>query len=297
MSIFVSVVLPVLLVFGIGYAVEKWKKVDIGPISVVAIYIMTPCLVFETFYDADIDRQYLFMVIFSIALLAVLIIVNKIVAKIAKQSKETESGFILSTAFMNSGNYGAPIILFAYGDEGFAYAVSFLVLQAIIMNLFGVYYAAKGHYGVGFAIRSVFKMPATYAVVLGVIVQSFGWTMPENIMMTVNIIAEATIPTVMIILGMQLAKMEWGQFAWGKVSYATVVRLFVSPLIAVGLTMIMPMDPLLSKVLIISAAMPSAATIVMYAVQFNTQPRYVSSVTLVSTVLSVGTITLLLSIL
>ncbi|SDO00526.1 AEC family transporter [Alkalicoccus daliensis] len=297
MYIFIQVVLPVLLIFAAGYAIQKWKKVDIKPVSVVALYVATPALVFQTFHNAELDRQYFYMVIFSFALLAALIIINKITAKALHKSEKTESGWILSTAFMNAGNYGAPIILFAYGQEGFAYAVSFMVMQSIIMNIFGVYYSAKGYAGPRYALKSIVSMPVTYALLLAVFFQMTPYSMPPNLMGSIDIVAAAAIPIVMIILGMQLANMKLGQFDWPSVSYSVVVRLFISPLIAYGLTLLMPMDPLLAKVLIVSAAMPSAATIVMMAVQFDNQPRYVSSVTLITTLLSIVTITVLLAIL
>ena len=297
MTIFIQVVLPVLLVFGAGFAIQKWQRVDIKPLSVVALYVATPALVFQTFYHAEIDRQYGYMVAFALLLLFAIIFINKLAALVTKRTSEEESGWILGTAFMNSGNYGAPIILFAYGQEGFAFAVSFMVLQAIIMNIFGVYYAAKGRSGVRFALKSVIGMPVTYAVILGLLVQLSGATVPDNLLGTVDILAEAAIPMVMIILGMQLANMSWGQFEWKPLSYVVTVRLLVSPLIAYLLTLIFPFDPLLANVLIISAAMPSAATIVMFAVQFNTMPKFISSVTLVSTIISIFTITLLLMIL
>ncbi|RNA70424.1 AEC family transporter [Alteribacter keqinensis] len=297
MTIFFSVVLPVICVFAIGFAVQKWQKLDIRPLSTVAIYVMTPALVFKTFYEADVDMQYVYMVVFSMALLFALIILNKIYARLMKYSSSLESGLILSTAFMNAGNYGAPIILFAYGEAGFAYAVSFLVFQSIIMNFFGVYYAARGGTGMKTALTAVFRMPATYAVVAAVILKGMDLQIPENGMQTIDIISAATIPTVMIILGMQLANIKWGNFEWGKISYGVIVRLFISPLIAWGITFLMPMDPLLAKVLIVSAAMPSAATIVIYAVQFDAKPKLVSGVTFISTILSVVTLTLLLMIL
>lgn len=297
MTIFIQVVLPVLLVFGAGFAIQKWKQVDIKPLSIVALYVATPALVFQTFYHADIDRQYGYMVVFALLLLFSIIVLNKLVARMTKQSTEEESGWILGTAFMNSGNYGAPIVLFAYGQEGFAFAVSFMVLQAIIMNIFGVYYAAKGQSGARYALKSVLGMPVTYAVLLGVIFQLNDFTIPDNILGTVDIVAEAAIPMIMIILGMQLANMSWGQFEWKPLSYVVTVRLLISPVIAFLLTLIFPFDPLLANVLIISAAMPSAATIVMFAVQFDTKPKFISSVTLVSTLISVFTITLLLMIL
>lgn len=297
MIIFLEVVLPVLLVFLIGYGVQKWKEVDIKAISTVAIYIMTPCLVFRTFYLAELDMQYLYMVVFSAILLLGIILINKAYAKAKKYPQSIESGMILSTAFMNSGNYGAPIILFAYGEAGFAYSVSFLVLQAIIMNFFGVYYAARGKAGIGIAIKAVFEMPATYAVLISLLLKSLNWELPNNLFLTIDIIAEATVPTVMVILGMQLAQIKWDNFNWGHITYGVFVRLIISPLIAVAIVMMFPFDPLLAKVLIVSAAMPSAATIVMYAVQFNSEPKLVSSITLVTTLISIVTITILLAIL
>ncbi len=115
---------------------------------------------------------------------------------------------------MNAGNYGAPIILFAYGEEAFAYSIMFLVLQSVIMNCFGVYYAARGETGLKMALRAVVKMPATCCIVMKV----FSISMPSNLMLTIEVFAEAAIPTVLIILGMQLAKIEWRNFEWGKVT-------------------------------------------------------------------------------
>lgn len=297
MQIFIQVVLPVLLVFLIGFAVQKWKNIDIKPISTVAIFIMTPCLVFRTFYNSEINIQYMYMVLFAFLLLFGIIFINKVYAKLKNYDRSTENGLVLSTAFMNSGNYGAPIILFAYGEAGFAYSVSFLVLQSIIMNFFGVYYAASGKAGISVALKEVMKMPATYAVFVALIFKGLNLSMPNNLMLTVDIIAEAAIPTVMIILGMQLAKIKWGNFEWGKVTYGTILRLVISPLLAYVITLFLPLDPLMANVLIVSAAMPSAATIVMYAVQFQSQPKLVSSITLITTAISILSITFLLLIL
>lgn len=297
MTIFFQVVLPVILVFFIGYLIQKWKKLDIKAVSTVAIYVMVPSLVFRTFYTAELDMQYLYMIIFSGLLLFLIIVINTIYTKWKGNSQSLESGLILSTAFMNSGNYGAPIVLFAYGEAGFAYSVSFLVLQAIIMNFFGVYYAARGKATIRVAIRSVFEMPATYAVIVALILNGLKLDIPVNILQTLDIIAEATVPTVMIILGMQLANIEWTKYDWDHISFAIIIRLIVSPLIAFIITLLFPFDPLLAKVLIVSAAMPSAATIVMYAVQFDAKPRLVSIITLMTTLISIFTITVLLAIL
>ncbi|MFQ3545988.1 AEC family transporter [Halobacillus rhizosphaerae] len=296
MSVFIQVVLPVLLIFGAGYLIQKMARLDIKSVSTIALYIMLPCLVFKTFYNAELNSEYLMMLVFSILLLAAILLINKVAAKIKGYDTSMESGLILSTAFMNSGNYGAPIILFAFGDEGFVYSVSFLVLQAIIMNFFGVYYAAKGTSGLKMAVISVLKMPPTYAVLIALVMNLGSITMPENLMSSVNLLADATIPMVMVVLGMQLAGISVKSMEWTKVSYASIVRLVASPIIAFALTLVLPMSDLMASVLIVSAAMPSAATTTIYAVQFNAKPELVSSITLMTTLFSVVTIPILLTI-
>ncbi|WLR59174.1 AEC family transporter [Guptibacillus hwajinpoensis] len=294
MTVFIQVVLPVLLVFGAGYLLQKLAKLDLKSVSTVALYIMLPCLVFKTFYNADLNGEYVMMLVFSALLLVSILVINKVVAKIKGYDASMESGLILSTAFMNSGNYGAPIILFAFGEAGFVYSVSFLVLQAIIMNFFGVYYAARGKSGLRMAIVSVLKMPPTYAVIVALIINLGSIKMPGNLMSSVDLLANASIPMVMVVLGMQLAGISIKNMDWSKASYASVVRLIASPAIAFVLTLLLPMSDLMASVLIVSAAMPSAATTTIYAVQFDSKPELVSSITLMTTLLSVITIPLLL---
>jgi malate permease and related proteins len=297
MQIFIQVVLPVILIFLAGYGIQKWKKVDIKAVSTVGIYIMTPCLVFRTFYKAEINNETILMVVFSFVLLYALLIINKIYARLRKFPQSMESGLILSTAFMNSGNYGAPIILFAFGEQGFAYSVLFLVIQAIIMNFYGVYYAARGSAGIKLAIKSVLEMPPTYATIIALILNLTNIRIPENLYSAIDLVGAATIPTVMLILGMQLAEIKMKKIDIEKISFGVIVRLFISPLIAFVITLFTDLNPLLENVLIVSAAMPSAATTTLYAVQFDSEPDLVSSITLITTLISIVSITVLLYIL
>ncbi|RSK26688.1 AEC family transporter [Bacillus sp. HMF5848] len=295
MSIVFGVIMPVFLIFTVGFIVQKWKQMNIRSVSTIAVYILTPALVFRTFLEANLNKQYFFITIFALCILFSIIIINKLYARWRKLPQDVESGLILSTAFMNAGNYGSPIILFAYGETGFTFAVSFLVLQSIIMNFFGVYYAAKGHAGVKDAILAVLKMPVTYALLGALFFNIANVPFPENIFSAIDLLADAAIPVAMLILGMQLADLNIGKvFDFEKVVYGVTTRMVISPLLAYVFVTIMPFEPLLQKVLIVLTAMPTAVTTTMYALHFNTRPQLVSSITLCTTVLSAITITLLL---
>lgn len=293
-SMFVEVILPVFLIFGAGFIGQKRMNLDIKSVSSVALYFMMPALVFRTFFTIELNLEYLYIVIFSLLLLFAIIFIVMITSKVFKLSGATESGLILSTAFMNSGNYGTPVILFAFGEKGFVYSISFIVLQSIIMHSFGVYFAARGKSGIKVAIKTIFKIPAIYAFALAMIWKGFNIPMADSFFKAIDLVAGATIPTVMLVLGMQLAQIKLDQFEWNKMSYAIILRLIASPLIAWIITLWLPIDPLLKKVLIVSAAMPTAATTTMYALQFDSEPKFVSSVTLLTTILSAATLSVLL---
>jgi len=125
--IFLQVILPVLLIFLSGYLLQRVFKLDLRPISTLAIYVLTTALVFRTFYKTALDLQLFHIVIISLLLLGALVLVTLLTAKLFKYDKQQESAMLLSTAFMNSGNYGTPIILFAFGQAGFTYAVQIIV--------------------------------------------------------------------------------------------------------------------------------------------------------------------------
>ncbi|GAF38374.1 hypothetical protein JCM14202_178 [Agrilactobacillus composti DSM 18527 = JCM 14202] len=58
-----------------------------------------------------------------------------------------------------------------------------------------------------------------------------------------------------------------------------------------------PIDPLLRNVIVVMAAMPSAANTTLYAIEFEAEPQFVSSATLVTTLASIFSLTFVLNLL
>ena len=290
-----KVVLPVFLIFLSGYAGQKMLQLDIKSVSTTALYLMTPPLVFRSFYENKIDSTYLYIVIYGVALSVIIIWLIKGFSRLLGYNDSVTGGLILSTAFMNNGNLGAPLILLAFGQKAFQYAVAIMVLHAIVMSTLGVYYAARGKSDVRQALLSVVKMPIVHAVFVGLLWQYLHLPMPQNIYTAIGMVADASIPTIMLVLGMQLAEIKLINLEWSKISLALITRLLVSPVIAYIITLALPVNPLLGKVMIIEAAMPTAAITTMYALQFDCSPELVSSITFIGTVLSMGTLSVLLT--
>lgn len=292
-----NVIIPVCLIFFVGYIGQKIFRLNIKSVSTVSLYLIAPALMFQTFYKTELNRTFLQIVIYVVLLSVIIIWLMKGIGFIKKYSPPVTSSLILATAFMNNGNFGAPVVLFAYGDKGFQYAVIILTLHTVIISTFGVYYAAKGKMDVKSSLLSILKMPMIWGSVAGLFWHYLNIPLPENMYDAISLVADAAIPTVMITLGMQLAELKPGNLQWGKISLALIVRLLISPVIAWTIAYCLGAEPLLEKVMIVSAAMPAAAITTMYALQYDSEPDLVSSITLFGTLLSVVTLSILLTIL
>ncbi|WP_366924437.1 AEC family transporter [Metallumcola ferriviriculae] len=296
MSILFQVVLPVFLVFLAGYTAQKSFKLDIKSISTAALYLMTPALIFRTFYETQLGSTYLHIVIYGTLLSVSLIVLVKLFARLKHYDAAATSALILSSAFMNNGNMGAPIVLFAFGEQGFQYAVAIMVFHTIIMSTLGIYYAAKGKSDIKTSLLSVLKMPIVHAAVAGLAWQYWALPLPANIFKAIKMVGDAAIPTIMLVLGLQLAEIKLANFHWEKSAVALLFRLLLSPAIAWLIVLMLPVEPLLGSVMIVEAAMPSAAITTMYALQYDSEPQLVSSITFVSTLLSIITLSILLNL-
>lgn len=287
-----SIMLPIFFVFVVGYIAQSFLKLETVMISRLAIYILVPFLVFRTFYLQTIDSSFMYFVIFLLGLCFVSIFIITLFTKVLKYSEEERCGLILSSAFMNNGNYGTPLVLFLFGPEGMKVAIVLMVLQQLLMSTLGVYYAAKGSpFNVGSidAAGQVLRMPMIYGAALGIL---FNWlNIPLGTLMKgIDFIADAAIPVIMIALGMQLANMTIKKVDWKLLSFSLFTRLMLSPLLAFLIVWQLPLDELTKQIMIIAAATPTAANTTMYAIQFRVQENNVSAATLISTVLSLITI-------
>ena len=291
------IILPVLIIFSIGFIGQRLIGFDIKSVSTVALYLMSPFLAFRTFFTNRLTMDYLYIVIFCLVLTVFLFAIVWITGLFMKATRPELSAMVLGGVFMNSGNYGAPVVLFAFGAVGFDYAVIMMVFQSLLMNTIGIFFASLGgeeKATLKQSMNRVIRMPLIYAAFAGVLFQVFSITMPTALMEGISLVADASIPTVMLVLGMQLAAISRKRVAYRYVTAVTVIRMVASPLVAAAILFFMPVSDLLRSVIILQAAMPAAANTTMFALQFGTEPDLVSFTTFITTLISIVTIPIVL---
>ena len=305
LEVFAQVMVPILVVVGGGYLFRLTVDMDLRPLSRVSLYLLSPALIFSSLVEAEIaGGQTLRIVAFSVLLVGIMSVLTLAAGGMFRFSRETNTALMLSTMFTNTGNYGLPLALFAFGQQGFEQAILFFVMQGILVQTIGIYLASSGHGGWREGAATLLKMPQLYAVGAALALR---WAGPEivttseniasNLFRGVSLMGDAAIPILLVLLGAELARAEIDTRDVVGISVAVIIRLFVAVPISYGLAYVLGLDPLPAKLAVVLGSMPTAVNVIVLALEFDLRPKLVSSIVIVSTVLSFVTLTILLVVL
>jgi predicted permease len=293
--IFLKVILPVFLIIGTGYFFEKLKKPDFKSISDLTLYFFTPCLIFEGLLKSkeQIGEFVLPAIIFMIILTFLLYLLSIIFSRFLKLDFQETGAFSLATVMMNCGNFGLPLILFAFGEKGLAYAVVVLVIFTFPLGTLAVFIASRGKSSIKKSLLEITKIPLFYSILLAVIFKYFNLSLPSLLMKPIILMGEAAIPALLVLLGMQLARTDL-KTNLNPILGSCFIRLVISPVLAFFLCKVLSLSGLPAKVLIIQTSTPSAIIPLLYSINYDTRPDIVAGTIFFSTILSAGTLTILM---
>lgn len=295
LGIFVSVVLPVFIVAGFGFLLERRFRMPILPVNQVVLYVLMPCFIFVSLLPIDLTSdEPLRIGAFAVLSAGVMLAVAVAIARALRLDRITTSALMLTAAFPNVGNYGLSVLLLAYGEEGVRFGTILLAVQMLFGLTLAVFIASSGSSPMSRSLAEVAKQPAFYAVAAALVLGAADVTIPKFITDAIALPAQAAIPVMLLVLGMQISGTERIE-APRLVSLAIATRLALGTLVGVGLAIALGISGVARDVMIVGSAMPTAVFTILTATQFGARPRFVSDVVVAGTLASIVTVTAVLA--
>jgi hypothetical protein len=174
-----------------------------------------------------------------------------------------------------------PLVKFAFGDEALAVASIFYVTTTILFNTAGVVIASLGHLDLKSAILGVFKLPILYAVMIALFIIGTGAQIPVPLARTIEIAANGAIPAMIILLGLELTRIEWSH-SLRAVGLGVGLKLLIGPAIGLLLAGLFGLQ---------GPAMPAAVATTVVATEYKLEPSLVTAIVFFGTILSPITLT------
>jgi predicted permease len=221
-------------------------------------------------------------------------VVARLAAIPLRMTRPELSAFLLVVIFSNSGNYGLPVVLFAFGSEALAQATAYFVAGSVLTFSVGVFLAAAGQRSVRSALAGIVRIPAIYGLALAALVLATGVKVPLGLMRPIGMLSEASLPMMILVLGMQLERASMPSRP-AVVAAAVGLSLLVAPLVALGVAWLLGVTGPGRQAGVVLASMPVAVVTTILALEFDVAPAFVTSAVMVSTLLSPLTLTPLLA--
>jgi predicted permease len=294
-SIFVSDLLPVFAIAGIGFVLARFAGVQVQPVSRLTFHALAPALVFNilatsTADSGQVGRMTLFYALVAISAATM----ARLVAIPLRLDRRGLTAFLLVVICSNSGNYGLPVTLLAFGRDALTFASVYFVASSMFTYTGGVFLAASGKRSVRDALTGVARIPAVYGAAAALVTLSLGVRPPGVVMSPVTLLSDAAVPMMILVLGMQLERASWPERP-GVVAAAVLVSLVLTPLMALGIAHLAGLQGDALRAGVLQTSMPTAVITTILAVEFDVHPDFVTSVVFVGTLLSPLTVTLMIA--
>jgi predicted permease len=237
-DIFANNLMPILLLSAAGYLLGKFFPVDAPSVGRVTFYVLSPILVFNLLTQSQLVLgKIVTMLLFGASCIAIMAAAAYLVGRLMNVPKEALVAIVLTSAFGNSGNYGLPLVSFAFGQEALTYAGIYFVASSLMLNTLGVIIASLGRLSVKDALLAFLKVPAVYAIFLALLIVRLGWTLPVPLERAVSLAAGGAVPMMILLLGLELQRARWDHNHLGVVIVSVFLRLIAAPLTALGLSL------------------------------------------------------------
>ncbi|MBE9030143.1 AEC family transporter [filamentous cyanobacterium LEGE 11480] len=287
MDVLITAVLPIALVALVGFCVGRTSDLDMKTLSRVVIYALLPALVFTSLASMTLSLSVALSIVATFLLhMTVLYLLVLAISRGLQLSVDAHKSLLATTLFANVGNMGLPFVLFSLGPVGLERAVVYLVCWSLmIASVFPI--MLKGT-GIQAGLQLTLRLPVFWAAMAGLGLQLWGGDLPQALDRGSQLLAGGAIPIALLTLGIQLSKT---QFVFGRYEFfGAVLRLVVSPLLALGIGRGLGLSGLDLQVLVLQSAMPVAVNSLIWVTELGGDTVRVARTIVLSTLLSLGTL-------
>lgn len=304
-TIVTSVIILFVLIF-VGYFVGKAglvRKESAPDLSALVLNVTMPVTIFLSIVSqagsGSMGRDFLIIPFIAIFHMASLLF-GILVTRIFRIPPEKRGTWMFNCVFSNNGFMGLPLALSVFGDRGLfimvlGNMVSNLLLFSIGTKMLTEHVPNAEH----ISVKKMFLTNINFAVVAGLLFALFHIPLPAIASELLGYLGNISSGLSMLVVGLSLSRLSvLVVFRDKKMFLLTAIRLLAIPLLTIAVLKALPgeMDPMVASILIMSAALPSAAAQSMIAEQYHGDIEAAGQAVFLTTLFAVVTVPVMMTI-
>ena len=288
-------------------------------ISPLVYYITNPALMFLLLSNADLGavlRTYTPIALITAAATGLLYAV--VAGGLLRRRAGPVAAGAMASSYVNAGNIGVPIALYAVGTAAPVVSVliaQLLVIAPVYLSVFawcrhradraadsaaaaanadgpdgadGADGTTGGASGLGVTLGRSLANPVTVATALGLLAATVSVDLPAVLSQPVEMLGNASVPLLLLLFGLSLrGQRPMGREARAEVVLGTALKALVMPALAWAVArFLFGLDGIELLGVVLMAALPTAQNVFLFAGHFRLATTSVRDITLLSMVLA-----------
>jgi predicted permease len=284
-------IIPLYTTIAIGYILSHYFGVKREKIAWVLIYILGPVVMFFATLSIEFKSEILFLPIFVFIFGSTLAFFTLWYYK-----KDWKDASLNTLAFTNgtgnTGYFGIPLAMLLLEPE-LANIFIFVTLASLIYeNTTGFYVTAKSNFSASDAFKKILKLPLIYAIILGLILNINGFSIPEFFVPHFETLKWAYGILGMMMLGMGMKGFTKTDIDFKYIKVAYFYKFIFWPfsfllVIFIDMNFVEFLNKDLHQILFLFSIVPLAGNTVTLAILLNAKPEKASFTVLLSTAISI----------
>ncbi|MFZ6815217.1 AEC family transporter [Undibacterium sp. Rencai35W] len=276
----VSIILPVFIVIGLGYAYARYKgagvKDDMVAVNRVSMDVLCPLLVFTALAGKDFDVAHNAWLILAGVLIALGSgLLSWPLVRLLGYDVRT---FVPPMMYNNCGNMGLPLAALAFGANGLSAAVALFMACNLVYFTVGIKIIQRGHPDhQGSSLKFLFS-PMMLSMMVGMVFALLHLHLPDYLFIAMKMMGDACIPIMLFALGVRMLDISFSSWRIGVVG--ALICPVAGLLVALLLDPILPLNSAQRGQMYLFAALPPAVFCFMVAEQYQQEPDKVASIVL-----------------
>jgi predicted permease len=314
LSILLNILLPILVMAGLG-AWLRWKfAVDLATLTKLNIYLFVPAFVFDKVANSRLPWADMGgVVLVTLIQVTTLGVIVWGIGRLFHVDRKTLCAVALAVMFYNSGNFGLPLAQLAYPGggagpgavkDGGAVQAFVVMVQNVLTFTLGLGIAASAHgAGIGRVLVRILRLPVLYVLAAALAARWWldaapGRALPTVIAKPTEFLSAGLVPVALVTLGAQLAvRPRWPR--WKPVALVLFLRLILGPAQMAALLWgfhrigrrALDLWPWPAELLILTAAVPTAVNTLLLTLELDGDATLAADCVFWTTVFSCLTIT------
>jgi predicted permease len=292
MSSIIFSILSIYVFIVMGYAAKRTfkEKIDDKTITLLNVYFLQVFLTFWGLLIHPVDITLLYAPTIYLVIVIAALIISALFATHLFTKKKEYSIAMVAALIGNTGNLGIPLNIAIFGEESIPYTTVVNLVNVFVVYTIGVYYYSRGSFDVKTSLLNIVKLPILWAAIVAIILSIYSYRPNETIMKMLMMGAYASMTMQLFLFGIYLYGTKINEINKTLIGWVVGFKFLLLPLLALVVLSFLQLDPMLKGIVFIELMMPLAVANVNLASLYDCEPKVVTALVLITSVLFLGLI-------